>query len=245
MSKIMCVIVAVLALATSSCCARKVFLAGDKTTSFEKDLFNATALLASVDKDGNTRMCTATAFEREGTKYRFLTVAHCVLKEGKPVEDSWLILFGDAKNDNIAIAKFLAVDAKIGGDGFAVFEAELQNDSTLTIPLATREARLGEEVSSVSFPNIRPKHLFRGYVSRENQDFEFFGKNFKDKIFFQLYGAPGSSGAAIISRKDGTILAIVQGGDGAEGSAAVTGMAISNFRKFWTEFKDQLKQKAK
>lgn len=139
----------------------------------------------------------------------------------------------------------MAVDAKIGGDGFAVFEAELQSDSTPTIPLAEREAFLGEEVSSVSFPDARPKHLFRGYVSRENQDFEFFGKNFKDKVFFQLYGAPGSSGAAIISRKDGTILAIVQGGDGADGGTAVTGLAISNFKKFWAEFKNKPKQKAK
>ena len=219
--------------------------AEDNVTSFEKNLFDATVMLSSLDKDGNVRMCTATAFEREGKKYYFLTAAHCVLKEGMLVEGVRLIFFGDAKKNDTAFAKFLTMDAKYGGDGFAVFEVELQDDSTPTMPIAARDALLGEEVSSVSFPNARPKQLFRGYVSRENQDFEFFGKNFKDKVFFQLYGAPGSSGAAIISRKDGTILAIVQGGDGAEGSTAVTGMAISNFKKFWTEFKNKSKQSAK
>lgn len=245
MSKTMCVIVAVLALVISFVLPGKC-LADGSISSFEKNLFDATALLASVDKDGNTRMCTATAFERDGKKYHFLTAAHCVLKEGKPIEEIWLMLFGDAKKNDSVFAKFLAVDAKYNGDGFAVFEAELKDDSTPTIPIATRDALLGEEVSSVSFPNIRPKHLFRGYVSRENQDFEFFGKNSKGFVSFQLYAAPGSSGAAIISRKEGAIVAVVQSiDDSPTGGTAVTGLAISNFKKFWAEFKNKPKQKAK
>lgn len=55
-------------------------------TSVEKNLFDAAVLLTSVEKDGKLRMCTATSFEREGTKYYFLTVAHCILKEGKPTD---------------------------------------------------------------------------------------------------------------------------------------------------------------
>lgn len=244
--------------------------ATEHTSQLERDLMAATVfvygffkLTVKDEKNGGEkesndfRIFTATAFEREGDIYRFVTAAHCIGDDDKMCQNAMSslppasIIIGLDKNslknkDGVFEARLVAIGQLSKGEDFAVLEAKI-NRPLPTVPLADRDPEIGEEVSNVASPISLGKTLLRGYAANisTSQNSYTKGLNIYDVenfILFNLMGASGSSGSVIASHSLQSIVAIlvviitpleIKTGF----SQMVLALPISRFRDFWTRAK--------
>jgi hypothetical protein len=215
----------------------------DALSALERKVRSATALLYAQTEDGGFKMmCTATAFERSGKKYRFVTAAHCVASDDTTHErvdvekTNWFITFDEPHNKNLVEAKVLAAGYQHRGDDFAVVEVELDKEVP-TIPLAANDPVLGENISNFASPLGLGKQLFRGHVSMEVLDRPVVSGdiNWKGATLLQMSSGPGSSGSAIISHRQKGIVAFLVGTITFRSSPNIVAIPVGKFRKFWTD----------
>ena len=217
------------------------------TNTLEERFRGATALLYGMTEDGSYRMlCTATAFEREGNTYRFVTAAHCLAEDDTNHErvevekTSYFITFDERRRKSLQQVEVVGVGYQHRGGDFAVVQVELE-DEIPVIPLADHDPRLGEEVSNFASPLGLGKQLFRGHVSMEFLDRPVVSGsiNWRGATLVQMSSGPGSSGSALVSTSQNGIVAFLVGSIGlrGRGSPNIVTIPVSKFKSFWNDVK--------
>jgi hypothetical protein len=213
----------------------------DEMSKLEKDFRQATALLYVQLEDGSMRMmCTATAFEKKGDLTYFVSAAHCLSEDDEDhdrvnvSQAGWYVTFDDPDNKSFTQAKIVGAGYQHRGDDFAVLEVKLPKEVPV-IPLAADDPSLGEELSNFASPGGFGKQLFRGHVSMEKLDRPMIEGdiNWKGSTLLQTLSGPGSSGSAVISKKQRGIMAFIVGR--ISGSPSVVSIPVSKFKAFWTD----------
>ncbi|PIT88079.1 MAG: hypothetical protein COU29_03635 [Candidatus Magasanikbacteria bacterium CG10_big_fil_rev_8_21_14_0_10_36_32] len=207
----------------------------------EKDMESAVALLYAKKDDGQLRMfCTATAFERSGKTYRFVTAAHCVAEDINGMVElvpyQWFISFDEPGVKTFYPAKLLGVGYQSRGDDFAVLETTLDRQIPV-IPMSATDAELGEQVSNVASPLGLGKQLFRGHVTTVYMDRPVVGAglNWTGATLLQISCGPGSSGSSVVSQNRHTIVSILVGMIYRGPAVFIVSIPVTKFNRFWRD----------
>lgn len=209
--------------------------------ALEKEFRSATALLYVQDEQGGlSMMCTATAFEKKDSVYKFVSAAHCLAEDDtthdrvQVSQAEWFITFDDPDQKKFYPAKILAAGYQHNGDDFAVVEVTL--DITVpTMGMAKDDPSLGEDITNIASPGGLGKQLFRGHVSMEKLGRPLIeGEiNWKGATLLQTLSGPGSSGSAVVSITQKGIVAFIVGRT--RGSPSIVAIPVSKFKKFWAD----------
>ena len=211
----------------------------------EKNVISSVGLLYAKMQDGTMKMyCTATAFERDGDVYRFVTAAHCVAVDDvihervQVVPVKFSVTFDKKGEEKFYPAKLLAVGFMHNGDDFAVFEATLDRRIG-TIPLAAKNPSLGENFVNYAGPLGLGLALYRGHVSMAELDRPVIADdiNWVDAAMLQGDSGPGSSGSAVVSQRQKGIIGILVGGISQSSYKGIVVIPIEKFHKFWNASK--------
>ena len=166
--------------------------------------------LYSLDSGGDMKfLCSATAVDRQHGKTVILTANHCVRKGV-----AYLINFGD--NNFRPLSVWQIPRYEIDPEKYPRRYNEPVTDMALflmdgeiipTVPVATDvRARPGAKVAMVGFPlgiaKISYEGIISGYLDRPGSDESGY-------LLLQIFGAPGSSGSAVLSIKTGNILGVL------------------------------------
>lgn len=221
-------------------------LAPDDEVALTQRVFNATALLyGQTVTGGYLFICTATAFEKGGDTYRFISAAHCVGYDDTVKEQvelyplDWFITFDDPKYKHFIPVKLVAVGYQSKGHDFAVLEGTIKKRKVPIVPLAENPAQMGESVINIAVPLGFGKQLFRGHVSlpRLRRPLIARGINWKGSILLQMGVDGGSSGSAIVSTKQEAIIGFLVARAGL-GSINIIAIPTEKFVKFWKSSKE-------
>lgn len=201
------------------------------------------------------RRITATAFEREGDIYRFVTAAHCVYSTDdipnrkvilRPM--NWYITFEDFGKRKFYPARLVAAGYRYGGDDLAVFEAVIKNKSIPVIPLSASDPQRGEKIINVAKPQRLARYAGKLFLRGNVCSYSFLEEivvgnspnitKWKGAIYCQLIGAKGSSGSVAVSIKSKSIVAIIVGSlKNSEMNNMMIALPVSRFRRFWEAVK--------
>ncbi|MDP2684273.1 MAG: trypsin-like peptidase domain-containing protein [bacterium] len=202
-----------------------------------------------IDSEESTGLCTATAFEKEGKRYRFSTASHCVSEYNeetgenilKKAEFSLVIEFSN--QFKTYKPEIWAIGSRSKRQDFAILEV-VTEDNFPVIPLSTHAPRLRENISVVTNPTGLGNQIFDGYVSRPSIPVNLLvgEDNWLANTLLQISGdfgsGQGASGSSIVSHIDNQTIAILIGGVGNKfGSTSVVVVPISRFREFYKEAK--------
>lgn len=214
-------------------------------TPLQKKINDAVVILAGQTEDGGLKMlCTATAFEKKGDLYRFVTAAHCVAdddtghKRVAVAQTNWYVTFDEVGLKEFHPAKILYVGYQSRGDDFAILEAVLKREIPV-IPLAERDGEKGEAIDNVAAPLALGKQLFDGHVSLDDLDRPVIqgSINWWHATLLQVNVGPGSSGSAVVSRKQEAIIAILVGNVSFRSSPNVVAIPVTKLRRFLKDAK--------
>jgi hypothetical protein len=187
--------------------------------------------LYALEQGGTMRfLCSATAVAREDNKTVILTAGHCVQKGV-----SYLITFGG--NQFHPLSVWQIPHYEIGKAVRAYGEPEtdmalflMENGDMPIVELDDgSEMVAGEKLAMVGFPLGIAKISYEGTVAGHmNRP----GANNHGYMLMQIFGAPGSSGSAVVAAKTGKIVAIlVAGKRGDAGLPVIFGTPIS-YKKY-------------
>lgn len=226
------------------------------------DLMAATGRLELyIVEDKLLRGCTATAFERKGDTYRFLTVAHCMTITNGADSEIVLLPFNfrikleksDGKTEYYPAEVIFWRQSKLGSydyEDYAVVEAKIDREIPV-IPLSDTDPVLKEEFTMVT---AAPLHIgnqfYEGYIRRENIVVEE-NEEVVDNVCVISTGGlgegRGASGAAIVSKKQAAIVAMIIAGLANNKKTHITPLAVKilKFRKAYSEFKKSEKKSNK
>jgi hypothetical protein len=207
--------------------------------------FPATTLLYSENENGTLEMrCTATAFEKTGTGYRFVTAAHCAADDDEDKEvarPKHTYFFITA--DTVGVKAF--IPAKVVGAGYrhdGVDCSVLEVTTTAKFPLVPIghdvNESTGAAVVNIASPLGLGRQVLRGSVSSPHLDrpVEVDDINWTGAMLLQLPGtAGGSSGSAVICLDQRAICGFVVGQIGGTAQVAIP---VSRFSKFYSQLKD-------
>jgi hypothetical protein len=115
-----------------------------------------------------------------------------------------------------------------------VLEAKLPKPIAV-VPLAASDPSLSEEFVNFASPGGYGKQLFHGWVSSEKIERPIIDRNinWKGAVFLQAQAAPGSSGSAIVSKRQKGIIAFLVGMvGGGRGTPNIVAIQVSKFKKF-------------
>jgi len=165
------------------------------------------ALYALQDGGDLRFLCSATAVGHEGDKTVILTAYHCVQKGV-----SYLIKFGDDKYRRLRVWKVPHYEIDGGKRGYdepatdmALFL--LDGTDVPLVPLAkSSKVSEGTSLAMVGFPLGLSKTYYAGTVAGY---FDRPGSDEYNYILLQIFGAPGSSGSAVVSITTGEIVGIL------------------------------------
>lgn len=214
--------------------------AQEKAQTFTERVKQATALLYSQDESGGMKMrCTVTAYKHEGEKYRFVSAAHCIGNDDTTKEKvadykntPFYITFDESTTKVFHRTRVVAVGYQHRGDDFATFEVE-SKDAWPTIPIGDeRNEDEGNPVINVASPLGLGRQVFHGSISKLELDRPIVKGdiNWKGTVLLQMPGTDGgSSGSAVISTKQGAIVAFLVG---TIGSTTITAIPASRFEGF-------------
>ena len=199
--------------------------------------YAATAILYSQTEDGGMRMrCTATAYEKSGDVYKFVSAAHCVGEDDTEHErvevdkTRFFVTFDESGEKKFHTAKLIAAGYQHRGDDFSVFEVTAK-DSWPVIPLGDEKAEsIGADVVNVASPMGLGRQVFHGYLSSLFLDRPVVegNINWTGTMLLQIAGGPGSSGSSIVSKKQEAIVAFLVG----HAADNFVAMPVSRFKKF-------------
>jgi len=214
-------------------------------TEFITTIQNAVGLLYSQDQSGSMRMaCTATAYERIKTGYRFVTAAHCIGSDNRDKELSasaetpFFITFDEHAEKTFWPAEPVFIGYQSRGEDFAVFEVETTKHWPV-IPLGDEQ----HEVIPALYWNIASplglgKQVFSGSVTSLDLDRPVKQNdiNWQHSLVLQQAGVNGgSSGSALVSQTQRTIIGFLVG---SIGESTIVAIPVSRFRvalKAWQE----------
>jgi len=208
----------------------------------------ASSRLEIKTKDGGG-YCTATAFEKNGDIYRFITAAHCVAKYNEATQETILkeatykVVLEEKDGNKISYdAKVRMVGELKNSEDVAVVEAKIDKLIPL-ISIADSDPKLGEDVAIVTAPTFLGNELVKGYISKKkfNNNLIVSGVNWRGFALMQKVGlgnGQGSSGGSIVSEERNAIIATVVGFIRTwQDHISLTVLPISKFKKFYNEAK--------
>ncbi len=174
--------------------------------------------LYALRSDGDlTFLCSATAVDRRYGKTVVMTANHCIRKGV-----AYLINFGD--NNFRSLRVWMIPHYEIDADEYPRRYNEPLVDIALflmdgqdvpVVPISDADAqRPGTKIAMVGFPKgvakIRYEGIISGYLDRPGAD--DFGY-----LLLQIFGAPGSSGSAVVELDQGGIVGVLVRGTVGEG----------------------------
>jgi len=175
------------------------------------------ALYALSDGGDMSFLCSATAVGHEGDSVIILTAYHCV-KKGK----SYLINFGDNRFHPLEVwmLPHYEVDRtdvrKYGEPKTDMALFLLHGVDVPIVPMAENFAAIrGAAVVMVGFPLGLSKIGYEGSVAGT---FDRPGSDDAGYILLQIFGAPGSSGSAVVSLRTGEVIGVLVAGRSSRGS---------------------------
>lgn len=190
-------------------------------TQFVQHIYNATALLYTQDEAGGMHMdCTATAYRKTATGYRFVSATHCV--QGSTDDENaetHFFLTSDSAEKTFIPAKLVRAGNRSTGDDFSIFEV-VTSQTFETIPLGDSTTLVaGSHVVNVASPLGLGKQYFEGYISAPKIDrpaIDAGEVKWHNVMLVHIGGGPGSSGSSIISEDQHAIVGFLVGGFGAD-----------------------------
>lgn len=222
-------------------------MANEAPVATQKDAetyLKSTTILVDKNFSGDSQMlCTATAFERHGNVYRFVTAAHCVATDDKDNErveveegKAWYLTFDDTPDKDVKYrARIIGVGYQSRRDDFVVLEATIDDREVALVPLAIKNVHVLEPVINVAAPGALAKQVFTGHVSATKLDrpMQQGDINWEGAILLQLGSGGGSSGSAVISLEQKGIVAFLVGHVGKDGVINRVAIPVDRFRKFY------------
>ena len=176
-------------------------------------LAQSVGALYSLEDDGDLSfLCSATAVGKEGQATVILTAYHCVRKGV-----SYLINFGDNRFHSLRVWKIPHYELDKTKYPRAYNEPKtdmalfLMDGVTVPIVPTAEGAALtpGAKLAMVGFPlglaKVRYEGIVSGYLDRPGSD----DYNY---LLLQIFGAPGSSGSAVVSVDSGKIIGVLVSG---------------------------------
>ena len=169
--------------------------------------------LYALESGGDLRfLCTATAIDRDHGRTIILTAYHC-MQRGV----SYLINFGDNHLRPLAVWKIphYEVDADKHPRRFNEPKTDMAlfimaGDDVPVVPLAQAgDKPYGAKVAMVGFPLGLSKIMYEGIVAGR---FDRPGDDAAGYILLQIFGAPGSSGSAVVDVASGEIIGVLVAG---------------------------------
>lgn len=166
--------------------------------------------LYAQDGNGDLKfLCSATAIERHGGDTVVLTAYHCMRKGV-----SYLINFGDSVLRPLRVWKVphYEVDEKEFPRRFGEPETDMAlmlmegHDVPVVAMAASSQVTTGTRVATVGFPLGVAKIAYEGSVAGR---FDRPGNDQDDYMLLQIFGAPGSSGSAVVDVDSGEIVSVL------------------------------------
>lgn len=207
----------------------------------------AVGLLYSQDESGSLKMrCTATAFEKTGKGYKFVSAAHCIGDDDTNKERSasgidipFYITFDETDGaKRYHQAKVIWVGYQHRGEDFAVFEVATK-ETWATVPLGDeKEETEGAQILNVASPLGLGKQVFYGTITSLNLDRPIVdgrGINWKGALLLNISAGPGSSGSALVSVEHQNIIGFLVGTIGGEN---IVGIPVNRFKAVDKAVKD-------
>lgn len=174
------------------------------------EIRSSVGALYAQEEDGDmTFLCSATAVDRKGHKTVVLTAYHC-LKKGV----AYMINFGDDKMRALRVWKIphYEVNKQKYPRKFNQPETDMamflmDGTDIPVVPLAkTSVTEPGSKVTMVGYPLGQAKISYEGTVAGR---FDRPGADMDDYVLLQIFGAPGSSGSAVVNVDTGKVIAIL------------------------------------
>jgi hypothetical protein len=220
-----------------------VSVAQKSAPTFTEKAKAATAILFSQNENGGMVVrCTATAFDKHGDKYTFVSAAHCVGEDDVQHErvatsnrTTFYISFDESKLKRFYNAKVLWVGYQHRGDDFSIYEVDPGKDVDWpVIPIGDeKKEQEGNSVLNIASPQGLGLQVFHGSISKMELDRPVVEGdiNWKGAILLQMPGTNGgSSGSAIISEKQEKIVAFLVGTIGGTSITAIPASRFSTFK---------------
>ena len=199
-------------------------------------VYDSVALLYTQDESGDMKMtCTATAFAKTQTGYRFVSAAHCVPGESDRVQKlQKFYISADSKGQkNYFVAKLIQAGDKKMGDDFSIFEVDTLDHFDIMMLGDEASLKIGDRVVNVAGALGLGKEYFEGYVSEIQLDRPPLSGGevtWTNVTLMQIGGAPGSSGSAIVSVDQNAIVGFLVGASDSDiGKICVP---VSKFKAF-------------
>lgn len=210
--------------------------------SFTDRVKRATAILFSQDENGGMAMrCTATAFEKAGDTYRFVTASHCIGSDDAQKEKvaaykniPFYISFDESDEKKFYRAKAHSVGYQHRGDDFAVFEVTSKSEWPI-VPIGDEKLeKEGNPLINVASPLGLGKQVFHGSISKMELDRPIVQGdiNWKGTMLIQMPGTDGgSSGSSLMSPKQEAIVGFLVGTIGGTTITAIPASRFTTFQK--------------
>jgi len=188
--------------------------------------------LYAQQQDGDLSfLCSATAVGREGPHTIILTAYHCMRKGV-----SYLINFGDNTLRPLRVWKIphYEVDDQKHPRRFnePMTDAALMLMQGHDIPIApfagSSSLAPGSSIATVGYPLGVAKIAYEGIVAGR---FDRLGADMYDYLLLQIFGAPGSSGSAVVSVKSGEVIGVLVAGKQAGAGLPVIFATPVEYRK--------------
>lgn len=229
-------IVLVIALLLAVCVTGSTQTNNEKLTA---TLRNAVGLLYAQDSSGGMSMrCTATAYEKTETGYKFVSAAHCIGDDNKTKEQAATgkdIPFyitrdeaGEAKTYYRAEVLWAGYQSR--GEDFAVFHV-VTTSSWNIIPLGDEhQEQVGSAITNIASPLGLGFQIFHGTITSVFLDRPIVdnrGINWAGTLLLQISSGPGSSGSALVSQAHENIIGFLVGAIGGDN---IVGIPVSRFK---------------
>jgi hypothetical protein len=230
------VMLAMLSLSTPALAQKNVApIAVGPNASLITNTYQSVVLLYSEDPEGGMHFhCTATAYRKTDKGYRFVSAGHCVSgSRDVDQKEQKFFVSNDASTKSFIPVKLIQVGDKDRGDDFSIWEAETKEVFVVT-PLGDNDKILmGSEVIDIASPLGLGKQYFVGYVSSPHVDrppLDAGEVKWHDVMLVMIGSGPGSSGSAIVSVDQKSIVGFLVGGTPANIGAIV--VPVNSFKTF-------------
>lgn len=211
--------------------------ANETHVEYVQRVYSAVTLLYSQDEEGGMHMhCTATAYRKYTTGYRFVTAAHCIHgdTDDEQSETKYFITSDSDGEKTYIPAQLVKASSKTSGEDFAIFSVSTEKKFSI-VPLGDNSLiSIGATVTDVASPLGLGKQLFQGYVSNVKLDRPKLDADvikWSDVMLVMIGSAPGSSGSAIVSDDQKAIIGLLVGGFNGENIGAIV-VPVNKFKAF-------------
>ncbi len=196
-------------------------------------LSKSVGALYALESGGNMRfLCSATAVGKHEKATIILTAYHCVQKGV-----SYLITFGDNQFHPLSVWQIPHYEISKGKSPRAYNEPETDMALFLMengdMPLAKMDDGktqiTGSKLAMVGYPlgvaKISYEGIVAGHLNRPGADLHGY-------VLMQIFGAPGSSGSAVVSAKTGKVVGVLVAAKGDRAGLPVIFATPISFKKY-------------